>query len=215
MLKIWGRRNSFNVQKVMWLIGELELPHEHIPLGGSYGGLDKAEFLALNPHGRIPVVQDGETVVWESQAILRYLAARYGQGRFWSEDARERALIEEWMEWSQTALQPDFLNGVFWGFYRTPEKERNWEAINASIERSNKHFLLLNKHLEYRPFINGDSFSLADIPAGALLYRYFELEIKRPSLPRVEAWYQRLQTRPAYRQHVMVPFDEMKGRLSF
>jgi len=132
MLKIWGRRSSYNVQKAMWLIGELELAHEHINAGGSAGGLDTQAFLAMNPHGRIPVIADDAATVWESHAVLRYLAARYGAGRFWSDDPAQRAAIDGWMDWSQTALQPDFLTGVFWGFYRTPEDKRNWPAINAA-----------------------------------------------------------------------------------
>src|ERR1700674_2390558 len=104
MLSVWGRKSSFNVQKVMWLVDELQLPHEHIPAGGSFGGLDAPEFLAMNPHGRVPVIDDGGVIVWESHAILRYLAAQYGRGRFWSHDAGERSSVERWMDWSQTTL---------------------------------------------------------------------------------------------------------------
>lgn len=215
ILKIWGRRNSLNVQKVMWLVGELAIPHEHISVGGSFGGLNTPEFLAMNPHARVPVILDDETVVWESHAILRYLAARFGQGKFWSEDARVRSQYERWMDWSQTNLQLDFIDGIFWGFYRTPESQRNWLAINESIKHCSKHFLLLNEILSQQDFLAGNTMTLADIPAGAILYRYFELEIERPVIPHVEKWYQRLQERPAYRKHVMVPFDELYGRLSF
>ena len=110
MLKVWGRRSSFNVQKVMWLVGELGLEHEHIDAGGSFGGLDTPDFLAMNPHGRVPVIRDGEVTVWESHAVLRYLAARHGAGQFWPDDPAMRAAIDGWMDWSQTALQPDFLS---------------------------------------------------------------------------------------------------------
>jgi len=126
MLTIWGRRSSFNVQKVMWLVGELRIEHRRIDAGGQFGGLDTHEFKRMNPHGRVPVIDDNGTVVWESHAILRYLAARYGPSQFWSEDASERSQVDRWMGWAQTALQPDFLMGVFWGFYRTPETQRNW-----------------------------------------------------------------------------------------
>src|SRR6266700_1143610 len=126
MLKVWGRRSSFNVQKVMWLIGELGLEHRHIDAGGRFGGLDTSAFLAMNPHGRVPVIQDGDATVWESHAIVRYLAARHGAGHFWSGDPAVRAVVDGWMDWSQTSLQPDFLVGVFWGFYRTPEDKRHW-----------------------------------------------------------------------------------------
>ncbi|HBI22255.1 MAG TPA: glutathione S-transferase [Legionella sp.] len=214
-LTIWGRRNSFNVQKVMWLIAELDLPHLFIPTGGSYGGLDSPTFLAMNPHGRVPVINDNGHVVWESHAILRYLAAKFGQGNFWSDNIQVRSTYDQWMDWSQTALQPDFLTGIFWGYYRTPPAERNLAAIQTSLMHCNAHFHLLNHLLEKKQFIGGDSISLADITIGTTLYRYFELDIQRPSLHNVEAWYERLQTRKAYREHVMIPFDDMKGRLTF
>jgi glutathione S-transferase len=213
MLKVWGRRSSFNVQKVLWLVGELGLAHEHIPAGGSFGGLDAPSFRAMNPHGRVPVIADGELVVWESHAILRYLAARYDAGGFWRTDPNERARIDGWMDWSQTALQRDFLMGVFWGFYRTPEAQRDWPAIRNSLARCADHFRLLDDVLADRPFLAGEELSLADIPAGTSLYRYFELDIERPATPNVSAWYRRLQERPAYREHVMLPFAELSGRL--
>jgi glutathione S-transferase len=215
VLKIWGRRSSFNVQKVLWLVEELGLRHQHIEAGGSFGGLDTPEFLAMNPHGRVPVIDDGGTIIWESHTILRYLAARDPEGRFWSSDAAERSLAERWMDWSQTTLQPDFLVGVFWGFYRTPEHLRNWPAIREKVARCDQHFRLLDRLLADRAFLCGETLTLADIPAGTSLYRYFELEIERPSVPNVEAWYRRLQGRPAYREHVMVPFGELRGRLDY
>jgi glutathione S-transferase len=98
MLKIWGRRSSFNVQKVMWLICELELAHQHFDAGGKFGGLDTPEFLAMNPHGRVPVIRDGDAIVWELHAVLRYLAARHGGGRFWSADPVARARVDGWMD---------------------------------------------------------------------------------------------------------------------
>jgi glutathione S-transferase len=215
MLKVFGRSSSFNVQKAMWLVDELALAHVHIPAGGGFGGLDAPEFLAMNPHGRVPVIDDDGVVVWESHAILRYLGARYGGGRFWSDDPAERSRVDGWMDWAQTALQPDFLIGVFWGFYRTPEPQRNSPAIRASVARCAQHFQLLDRILADRPFLCGAELTLADIPAGTALYRYFELDIERPVVPNVEAWYRRLQTRPAYRQHVMIPFDELRGRLDY
>jgi glutathione S-transferase len=215
LLRVWGRRSSFNVQKVMWLVGELGLEHEHIPAGGDFGGLGAPEFLAMNPHGRVPVIADGGTIVWESHAILRYLAARYGAERFWPADAGARSLSDRWMDWSQTALQPDFLGGVFWGFYRTPEPQRDMTAVLSSVARCAMHMRLLDRWLQGRHFMLGDELSLADIPAGANLYRYFELDIDRPAAPNVEAWYAGLMERPAYRKHVMVPFGELFGRLDY
>ncbi|AAK24614.1 glutathione S-transferase family protein [Caulobacter vibrioides] len=215
MLKVWGRGSSFNVQKVLWLVGELGLSHRHIPAGGDHGGLDEPSFLAMNPHGRVPVIDDGGVMVWESHAILRYLAARYGGSEWWPASPVDRAQADGWMDWAQTALQRDFLTGVFWGWYRTPEPERDNDAIRTALAACAKHFLLLDQILANRPFLGGDQPGLADIPCGTHLFRYYALEIDRPRTPNVEAWYARLQARPAYRKAVMIPFDEMKGRLAY
>jgi glutathione S-transferase len=215
MLTVWGRPSSFNLQKVMWLVDELGLPHAHIPLGGDFGGLDTPEFLAMNPHGRVPVIDDGGTVVWESHSILRYLAARHGGAQWWPDDAAAHSHSDRWMDWAATALQPDFLMGVFWGFYRTPPARRDAAAIDARIAACAAHMRLLDRMLEGRAFLLGDALTLADIPAGTVLYRYFELEIARPAVPNVAAWYRRLQERPAYRTHVMRPFEELRGKLAY
>jgi len=215
MLTVWGRPSSFNVQKVLWLVDELGLAHEHIAAGGDFGGLDTPEFLSMNPHGRVPVIKDGAVVVWESHAILRYLAACHGAGRFWSADPAERSVSDRWMDWSQASLQPDFLTGVFWGFYRTPEPLRDNAAVAAKIERCAAHMRLLDRVLADRLYLGGGELTLADIPAGTALYRYFGLEIERPSLPNVEAWYGRLRERAAYRERVMVPFDDLRGKLDY
>src|SRR6516162_890475 len=195
MLKVWGRRSSFNVQKVLWLVGERGLAHAHVPAGGDFGRLDEPSFRALNPHGRVPVIEDGDLAVWESHAILRYLAARYDRSGLWSADPAERARVDSWMDWSQSTLQPDFLMGVFWGYYRTPDSQRDWPAIHKSLARCADHFRRLDEVLAARPFLAGERFSLADIPAGTSLYRYFELDIERPTVANVTAWYQRLRER--------------------
>src|SRR6185312_2599318 len=185
MLKVWGRRNSINVQKAMWAIGELAIPDEHIDAGWSFGGLDTDEFDTLNPNRRVPVIDDDGVVVWESQAIVRYLAAKYGSGALWPEDAGARARSDMWMEWVTNDLQPAFIGGVFWNFYRTPEPQRNWNLIRQGIARSAILFKMLDQHLAGKDFITGDTLTIGDIAAGAQLYRYFELEIDRPDLPNV------------------------------
>ncbi len=215
MFTIYGRKGSFNVQKVMWLVGEIGIAHRHIELGGAFGGLDSPEFRAINPHGRVPVIVDGETTVWESHSILRYLAARYGASSFWSDDPAVRSQCDRWMDWAQTSLQPDFLTGVLWGFYRTPAAQRDMPAVEAKIRRCAAHFQLLDTVLADRPFLLSDRLTLADIPAGAHLYRYFGLDIARPQVPNVERWYRTLAERPAYRAHVMVPFGDLFGRLEY
>lgn len=215
MLRIWGRRNSINVQKVMWAVGELGLAHERIDAGGPYGGLDTDEFGAMNPNRRVPVIDDGGTIVWESHAIVRYLAAKYGAGTLAPDDPGIRAQSDMWMDWVLADLQPAFIGGVFWNFYRTPEEQRNWQLIRKGIARSTILFRLLDRQLETHAFVGGDALTMGDIPAGTQLYRYFNLQIDRPSLPNVEAWYSRIQESEAYRTHVMVPFDDLYGRLAF
>lgn len=213
MLTVWGRRNAFNVQKVMWLVDELALPHRHVPAGGGFGMLDAPDFLAMNPHGRIPVIDDDGTVVWESHSILRYLAARHGRPGFWRDDPAEQSRADRWMDWAQTTLQPAFLHGVFRGYYRTPPEQRDTVRVEHSIAQCAQYFRLLDTVLAGQPFLAGDAITLADIAVGTHLYRYFELDIARPDVPHVTAWYERLKARPAYRAHVMIPFDELRGKL--
>jgi glutathione S-transferase len=214
MRTIWGRRNSFNVQKVLWLADELALDFEHIPAGGSFGGLDTEEFRARNPHQKVPVLQDDEVVLWESQAILRYLAARYGRGRFWSPDPAIESRSDRWVEWSSTTLLPAFTR-LFWGFFRTPEAARNTAAIEKSLADTAHCYALLDEMLSSQPYIAGHDITLADIAAGTPLYRWYHLDIERPNLPHVDAWYRRLQARAAFQTNVMISFEELRGRASF
>ncbi len=211
MLTVWGRATSVNVQKVMWTIGELGLACQRIDIGGRFGGLASTEFRALNPNGLIPVLKDENLVLWESHAIVRYLCAQYGSGQLWATDARVRAEADKWMEWTATTLQPAFTGGVFWGFYRTSPQQRNWPAITAALTRCKELFTLLDDVLSDRPYLAGEQLSIADIAAGAQLYRYFTLDIERADLPHVEDWYQRLCGRPAFAAHVMIPYDELRG----
>lgn len=215
MLRLWGRENSLNVQKVRWLLAELKLPYEHIVAGGPYGKLNEPEYGKLNPHRRIPVIEDGGVAIWESQTILRYLAAKYSDGDLWRKTPAERAPIEGWMDWALTALQPEFMTGIFWGYYRTPVAQRNQAAISKAIVTVADHIKLLDGVLAGKPYLMGDRFSLADIPAGSMLYRYYDLDIERPKAPNVEAWYARLQERPAYRDTIMLDYSVFKERLVY
>ena len=214
MLTVWGRRNSFNVQKVMWTVGELGLEHAHVDAGGAAGGLDDEKFRAMNPHGRVPVIDDDGVVVWESHAIVRYLAARHGGDGLWRADPAERSLADRWTDWMLATLQPDFMD-LFWGFFRTPAAERDAHLVGDRTARCARHYLLLDRELERRDYLAGDRLTTADIAVGSSLYRYFALAIERPPVPNVEAWYRRLAERPAYREHVMRPFEELRGRLAF
>lgn len=205
-IKLWGRSSAFNVQKVLWLLDELGLEFEHIHAGGRYGGLDHPDFLAMNPHGRVPVLQSADgTIVWESHSILRYLAQLHGSDLLWPAAAGPRSQIDRWMDWSLSQLQPTLIDG-FLGLCRTPEELRDMERINSSAKQCGILFQVLDRVLANQQFVVGDDFTLADIPAGSCLYRYYELGIARPSMPHVEAWYRRLQTRASFCRHVMVPF---------
>jgi glutathione S-transferase len=210
MLRIWGRKNSINVQKAMWAIGETSVAHERLDAGGPFGGLNAPEFAAMNPNRLVPVINDDGLVVWESQAIVRYVAMRYGVGSPWPDDIAQRAHADQWMEWNASTLQPVFM-GVFVNLWRTPEHQRNPNIIRNAVSRAGSMFLLLDQHLAGKHYIAGDKFTMGDIPCGAMLYRYFELPIERPPMPNVASWYARLQERPAYREHVMVSFADLRG----
>ena len=214
MLVIHGRLSSLNVQKVMWTIGELSLPHQHVAAGGSFGGLDTPAFLAMNPNGRVPVLTDGELAVWESQVIVRYLAAQYGRGTLWHEDPAERSRSDRWMDWAQATWQPDFM-ALFWGYWRTPEPQRHAARIEAARRACAQHLAILDAHLARRDFVVGDALTMGDIALGAGFYRYFEMGLPTPEVLHVRAWYARLCERPAYREHVMVAFDDLFGRLAY
>ena len=214
MLRVWGRRSSANVQKVMWLVGELQLPHEHVPAGGPYGVVDEQHFRAMNPNGLVPVIADDSLIMWESNAILRYLAATYGKDKFWSDDPKKRAPIEQWIEWGGTTFQPNMI-GLFVNHWRTPDHQRNPNAIRNFQQRADNNLRLLEAELGNRGYIAGDNFTLADIASGTHLYRYYTMGTAFPKLPNVEAWYKRLQERSAYREHVMISYEELRGRLSF
>lgn len=213
-LTVWGRRSAFNVQKVLWFLGELGITFTHHNAGGSFGGLSSPDFLAMNPHARVPVLKDGELIVWESHAILRYLAATYGGEGFWSASPAVRARIDGWMDWAQTTLQPDFMR-LFWGFYRMPTPQRNNTQIKAAQAQCDQHFRRINEWLGQYPYLAGPEFTLADVPAGTALYRYFEMGLDVVCHSHVMEWYARLAERSGYREHVMVPFGELQGRLEF
>ncbi len=206
MLQIWGRANSVNVQKVMWAVAELGLAHRRIDAGRGYGVNDEPWYLALNPNGTVPTIDDGGVVVWESNAIVRYLAARYGAGRLWPEDPAVRAAADMWMDWQQSTLNPP-LHPLFWQLVRTPEKERDAAGIGEAEARCARAFAILDRHLEGRPYVAGDGLSMGDIPVGAMAHRWYALPVEHPEHPHLAAWYERLQARPGFREHVMLPLS--------
>lgn len=214
MIQLWGRASSFNVQKVVWALGELGLPFERIEAGGRAGGLDAPAFRAMNPNGKIPVLKDGDLVVWESHTIVRYLAAEYGPGALWPHAPSLRSRADRWMDWMQAELQPAMM-GLFWALVRTPVPQQDARRITALAHQCAALYHLLDSELAHRPFLAGEALTMGDIPAGTSLFRYFAMDIARPALPNVSAWYERLNKREAYRTGVMVPFDDLVGRLDF
>lgn len=213
-MKLWGRQTSFNVQKVCWLLGELRLEFEHEQLGGRFGGLDTADFGHLNPHRKVPVLQDGDLTLWESHSILRYLAAAYGGEAWWPASAAARSHVDRWLDWHATRLQPSFM-ALFWGYYRQPQATRNWRAISTARAACKESYQLLDDQLASSAFLCGDNPSLADIAVGATLFRYFGMGLPVPHPPNIEAWYGRLQARQAYQQHIMTSFRELHARATF
>jgi glutathione S-transferase len=210
MLKVWGRKTSINVQKVMWAVGELDIPHQRIDAGGPFGGLDTPDFGKLNPNRLVPVIEDDGFVLWESHAIVRYLAAEYGAGRLAPAERKQCALADQWMEWANSTIYPEVIVTCFLGLIRTPAKERDVAAIEAAAKRVGEKLAILDSQLAGRSYILGDQFTVADIANGALMYRYFNLDIPRPRLPNVDAWYQRLTQRKPYQEHVMLDFQALK-----
>lgn len=203
-LTIWGRDNSINVMKVLWACQEVSLPYERVDLGGAFGGTGEPGYLAMNPNGRVPTIRDGDTVLWESNVCVRYLARTYGKPGLWPADGEARWRAEQWMDWQQTTLGPD-LRPVFWQLVRTPAGERDPAVIEASRQACAKQVAVLDAHLGRYDFVAGPVFSMGDIPVGSAIYRWLALDIERPAAPNVERWYQRLAERDGYRKHVMKP----------
>lgn len=212
MVVIYGRATSSNVQAVMWLVGELGLTHQRIDKGHVYGGLDDPEYRAMNPHGLVPALKDGDLALFESSAINRYLAAEYGRGTsFWPEAPRDRAAADAWAEWGKVTFSPAFTVPIFWSRVRTAAKDRNEEALAKSITAFEALLLRVGAQLGDKPFLMGASPTLADIAIGHLLYRYFDIDIPRADRPRVRAYYDRLVERPAFREHVMISYEPLRA----
>ena len=214
MIELWGRKNAYNVQKVLWILAELELDYTHHDVVSRPGDLETPEFIAINPHARIPVLIDAGRVLWESNSILRYLAASYSHNTLWPADPWERSQAERWMDWELSKLQEDFI-ALFWGYFRTPETQRDWEVIEQARIRCANHMRQLDQHLARHKFLAGDRFTMGDIPCAVCLFRYFNLGLEVEKPENLLAWYRRLGDRPGYRSTVMVPFHELSGRTNY
>ena len=206
MLKIWGRSTSVNVQKAMWAIGELGLAHERIDVGGAFGKNNEPAYLAMNPNGLVPTLEEDGFLLWESNSIVRYLAAKYGPGRLEPSDLHARARASSWMDWQLTVAAPA-ITPVFWGLIRTAPEKRDPAAIEAGKVKTAAAMKILDAQLAKTAYIAGDALSMGDIPVALMAYRYRRLVPDRPAFNHLERWFTGIEQRPAFKEHVLaIPF---------
>lgn len=192
--------------KVLWCCEELELVYERTDAGMQFGIVDEPSFLAMNPNGRIPVIEDDGLILWESNAIVRYLAEKYGAGSLSPRELAQRAKADQWMDWQQTTLLPP-LTTVFWTLVRKMPAHPDPAQLSAAIESLDKLWSIVDHQLSEQGYVVGTQFSMADIPLGAAAWRWFNLAIERSSVPNVEAWHERLKQRMGFKRHVMLPLS--------
>ncbi|CTQ24162.1 TPA: glutathione S-transferase family protein [Klebsiella pneumoniae] len=211
MLEVWGRKTSSNVQALMWCIGELELPYQRYDVGHKYGGTDTEDFYLLNPNRTIPVIRDDlGPPFWETGAILRYLACRYGHETFWPKDLLERTNVDRWTEWAKISVAMNFNEPIFWRVVRTPAHLRDPSAIKKAVESFEKRLMIAETQLSRYQYLAGNDFTLADIQFGHVLFRYFDIDICRAELPQLRKYYEGLRQRLPYREHVMISYEELR-----
>ncbi len=204
MLIIHGRINSINVQKVVLACEELRLPYERRDAGGAYGVVKTPEFRAMNPNSLVPVLVDGDLVLWESNVIVRYIAARYGDGTLWPRDPGQRALSERWMDWGSFTLYPKY-HPAFWNMVRTPPEARDMAAVEASVAATEPVMDILEAELAGKDFLSGDGPTIGDIGLVPGVFRWLNMPISRQPRPHCEAWVARLAARPGYDKALMLP----------
>ena len=199
MIKIWGRTDSSNVQKVLWCLGELGLPFERQDWGGKFGGNKDNDYLAMNPNGLVPTIQDGDFILWESNAILRYLAHK--SGRFRPAGPNVGSIADQWMDWQQTTynihVSPIFINMI-----RTPPEKRDIPLVERSRKDVTEQAQILDAHLDKNDYVAGKEFSIGDIPVAITTYRFLALVSDRPPLPHLQRWYDAVSARPAFKEHI-------------
>jgi len=202
MIKIWGRKTSSNVQKVMWAVGEIGLPHERIDIGGPFGKNREPAYLAMNPNGLVPTLEEEDGyLLWESNSIVRYLAAKHRSSLLEPSDLRMRANASKWMDWQLAVAGPAIFE-CFWGLIRTPPEKRNHAAIEESKKKTTAAMTMMDEQLAKTAYLAGDAFSYGDIPVGIIAYRYRQLVPERPPLKNFERWYAAIAARQAFKDHV-------------
>jgi glutathione S-transferase len=205
MLKIWGRVNSVNVKKALWAAEELGLKYQRIDAGLQFGVNKTPDYLRVNPTGLVPTIDDDGFTLWESHTIVRYLAAKHGAGTLWPTDLRARADAERWMDWAFTFQSA--MRNVFWGLIRTPPEKRDASAIEAGCRKSAELLAIPEAVLSEKPYIAGASLTMGDIPLGCEVQRWMRVPIERPVFPNVQAWFDRLCERPAFKKVVDIPLS--------
>jgi glutathione S-transferase len=205
-IKIWGRSTSSNVKKALVVADELGVAYERIDAGGKYGGLDTPQYRKLNPNMRIPTIEDGDFVLWESNSIMRYLAMKYGGAAIYPADPARRASIDRWLDWQLSTLLPAD-SPVFWGTIRTPVEKHDKKAIAEGMKKLNDVLAILNNELAGKQYLTGQ-LSLADLALGIFVHRYFANPfIEQAEFAHLKAWFERLRQRPSYKKHVDVPLE--------
>ena len=204
MLKIWGRANSINVMKVLWCADELKLDYERVDAGMAFGLVGEDWYGAMNPNRRVPTIDDDGLLLWESNTIVRYLAARHDSGGLSPADPAQRAVSEKWMDWQLTTPNED-MTYLFWGLIRNSAAHADKAVQAKAIENLDEIWGRLDAALADREFVGGDRLTVGDIPIGCFVERWSQLPIKRASLPNLQAWHERLKARPAFQKHVMQP----------
>lgn len=214
MIEVWGRPNSICTQRVLWACVEAEVeftlnlasatmgPGGHVSTGGtSYGVVDTPSYLAMNPNGSIPTIKDGGFVLWESNAIVAYIAAKYGAAHLYEDKLETFARASQWMSWTNEHLEPP-LHVLVMELYRLPAVKRTSGAVDAAAGDIAPWIEVLDRHLSTQPFVAGANFTMGDIPTGAAVYRSTLLVPDRPAPPHVNAWLERLTARDGFKRHV-------------
>lgn len=204
MLKIWGRTNSINVQKVLWCCGELDLQYERIDAGMHFGVNNTPEYKAMNPNGLVPTIDDEGFILWESHAIVRYLSRKHGQGTLWPDDPQAAADADRWMEWYSTSIN-QHVRPIFWNLIRTAPEKRNLQEVEEHRQQLGSLLAMADQRLADRDYLAGANFSMGDIPLGVACYRWFNLPIERPALSNLAHWFTRVSQRPAFHKHCAMP----------
>ncbi len=207
-IKVWGRFSSSNVKKVMWLADELKLDVERIDAGRQFGVVDTPAYKALNPNSKVPTIEDGDFVLWESNSIMRYFCMKYDGEAFYPSDPAARADIDRWLDWSLSVVVP-VESPLFLGTVRTLPDERDVVAIASNSKKAAIIYGILDRHLEKRDYVAGKTFSIADLALSIFVDRWLRnpFLMGRPTTERLVVWLARIRPRHGFQKFVDVPLE--------